>query len=111
MLPPFIRVDGPVLEARFKRKPDGSPDGSVHPLFVISGYVDGANDASGCNIVQPDFQTEVARGNVSLRTVTPVFGLGLVEQIAESHDSEQHRGGCLTQGGARYLRQSQSRAQ
>ena len=83
VLPPFIRIDGPVLEARFKRKPDGSPDGSVHPLFVISGYVDGANDASGCNIVQPDFQTEVARDNVSLRTVTPVFGLGLVEQIPE----------------------------
>lgn len=84
VLPPFIRDGGPMLEARFKRKPDGSPDGSVHPLFVISGYVEGANDASGCNIVQPDFQTEVARDNVSLRTVTPVFGLGLVEQIPET---------------------------
>lgn len=84
VLPPFIRADGPTLEARFKRNPDGSPDGSVHPLFVISGYVDGGNDASGCNIIQPDFQAEVARGNVSLRTVTPVFGLGLVEQIPES---------------------------
>ncbi len=84
VLPPFIRDGGPMLEARFKRKPDGSPDGSVHPLFVISGYVDGANDASTCNIAQPDFQTELARGNVSLRTVTPVFGLGLVEQIPES---------------------------
>jgi CxxC motif-containing protein (DUF1111 family) len=84
VLPPFIRSDGPMLEARLKRKPDGSPDGSVHQLFVISGYVDGANDASGCNIVQPDFQAEVARDNVSLRTVTPVFGLGLVEQIPES---------------------------
>ena len=84
VLPPFIRPDGPTLEARFKRKPDGSPDGSVHPLFVISGYVDDGNDASGCNIVQPDFQAEVARDNVSLRTVTPVFGLGLVEQIPET---------------------------
>lgn len=84
VLPPFVRVDGPVLEARFKRKPDGSPDGSVHPLFVISGFADAGANASKCNIVQPDFQTEVARGNVSLRTVTPVFGLGLVEQIAES---------------------------
>jgi CxxC motif-containing protein (DUF1111 family) len=84
VLPPFIRDGGPMLEARLKRKPDGSPDGSVHPLFVISGYVEGANDGSGCNIVQPDFQTEVARDNVSLRTVTPVFGLGLVEQIPET---------------------------
>jgi len=84
VLPPFIRNGGPMLEARFKRKPDGSPDGSVHQLFVISGYVQGANDASSCDIPQPDFQAEVARGNVSLRTVQPVFGLGLVEQIAET---------------------------
>lgn len=82
--PSFIRSDGPILEARFKRKSDGSPDGSVHPLFVISGMVDLTGDASNCNIVQPDFETELARGNVSLRTVTPVFGLGLVEQIAEN---------------------------
>lgn len=86
VLPPFIRDGGPMLEARFKRKPDGSPDGSVHPLFVISGYVsaDGANNASGCNIPQTDFAAELARDNVSLRAVTPVFGLGLVEQIPET---------------------------
>ena len=84
VLPPFIRDGGPMLEARFKRKPDGSPDGSVHPLFVTSGLVDISADASNCNIAQPDFQTEMARGNVSLRQVQPVFGLGLVEQIAES---------------------------
>jgi CxxC motif-containing protein (DUF1111 family) len=84
VLPPFIVSNGPMLEARFKRKPDGSPDGSVHPLFVVSGLVDRSADASNCNIVQPDFQTEMALGNVSLRQVQPVFGLGLVEQIAES---------------------------
>jgi CxxC motif-containing protein (DUF1111 family) len=82
LLPSFITSDGPIREARLKRKPDGSPDGSVHPLFVISGMVFGA-DASGCNILQPDWDAEVARNNVSLRIVTPVFGLGLVEQIAE----------------------------
>jgi CxxC motif-containing protein (DUF1111 family) len=85
VVPSFIRSDGPVLEARFKRKPDGSPDGSVHPLFVISGIVlEAGSDASNCNIVQPDFEAEIARGNVSLRTVTPVLGLGLVEQIPET---------------------------
>ncbi len=85
VLPSFIRSDGPILEARFKRKPDGSPDGSVHPLFVISGVVlEPGSDASNCNIVQPDFEAEIARGNVSLRTVTPVLGLGLVEQIPET---------------------------
>jgi CxxC motif-containing protein (DUF1111 family) len=84
VLPSFIQSDGPIREARLKRKPDGSPDGSVHQLFVISGLVDSGADASGCNIVQPDFEAEVARNNVALRIVTPVFGLGLVEQIAES---------------------------
>lgn len=83
VLPSFIQSDGPIREARLKRKPDGSPDGNVHQLFVISGLVSGGVDASGCNIVQPDFAAEVARNNVSLRIVTPVFGLGLVEQIAE----------------------------
>jgi CxxC motif-containing protein (DUF1111 family) len=85
VLPPFVRSDGPIVEARFKRHPDGSPDGGVHPLFVVSGYLglDGNNDARACNSVQPDFQTEVARGNVSLRQVSPTFGLGLVEQIPE----------------------------
>ena len=85
VVPSFIRSDGPILEARFKRKPDGSPDGSVHPLFVISGMtLEPGSDASNCNIVQPDFETEMARDNVSLRTVTPVLGAGLVEQIAEN---------------------------
>jgi CxxC motif-containing protein (DUF1111 family) len=83
VIPSFITSDGPIREARLKRKPDGSPDGSVHQLFVISGMVFGG-DASGCNIAQPDFDAEAARNNVSLRIVTPVFGLGLVEQIAES---------------------------
>ena len=83
VLPSFIQDTGPIREARLKRKPDGSPDGSVHPLFVVSGMVAG-EDASACDIVQPDFAAEVARNNVSLRIVTPVFGLGLVEQIAET---------------------------
>jgi len=84
VLPPFIVSDGPIREARLKRKPNGAPDGSVYPLFVISGMVLGNADASGCDITQPDFAAEVARNNVSLRIVTQVFGLGLVEQIAES---------------------------
>src|SRR2546430_690612 len=31
-VPPFITNDGPVREARFKRKADGTPDGGVHGL-------------------------------------------------------------------------------
>src|SRR5205823_5062825 len=36
VVPSFISPNGPVREARFKRKANGSPDGGVHALFVIS---------------------------------------------------------------------------
>src|SRR5262245_20507557 len=36
-VPWFITEDGPVREVRFKRTPDGSPDGGVHAVFVITG--------------------------------------------------------------------------
>jgi len=39
-IPPFITLTGPVREVRFVRKPDGSPDGGVHDLFVINGRTD-----------------------------------------------------------------------
>lgn len=78
-LPSFITADGPVREARFIRKPDGSPDGGVHGLFTIAGR----SDAPGCNLAQPDFAREVARGNVIFRIPTPVFGAGLIEQISD----------------------------
>jgi CxxC motif-containing protein (DUF1111 family) len=85
VVPSFIRVNGPVREARFKRKPDGTPDGGVHALFVISGRVDNSGgDASGCNITQPDFQAELDRNNVIFRIPTPVFGGGLIEHIPDA---------------------------
>src|SRR5215470_18236018 len=33
-VPSFIKVNGPIREARFVKNPDGSPDGGVHDLFV-----------------------------------------------------------------------------
>src|SRR6266545_2278403 len=45
-VPSFITPDGPIREARFKFKPDGTRDGSVHALYVISGRVDDTGDAS-----------------------------------------------------------------
>jgi CxxC motif-containing protein (DUF1111 family) len=78
-LPAFVSGDGPVREARFKLRPDGSRDGQVHPLFVISGRT----DAGSCDIQQPDFATEMAAGNVALRIPTGLFGLGLVENTAD----------------------------
>jgi len=78
-VPSFITADGPVREARFVNNPDGTPDGGVHDLFVISGRT----DAPGCTIKQPDFATAVRQNNVIFRIPTPVFGLGLVENTPE----------------------------
>src|SRR5262245_33590807 len=80
VVPSFITANGPVREARFVRKPDGTPDGGVHALFVITGR----SDAAGCNIRQPDFAGELARNNVVFRIPTPTFGLGLVENVADA---------------------------
>jgi len=77
VLPPFIKREGPVREARFKYKHDGTPDGGVHALFTITGR----NDAPGCFLEQPDFRTAIANRNVTFRIPTPVFGAGLIEAI------------------------------
>ena len=76
-IPPFVKRDGPVREARFKYNQDGTPDGGVHALFTITGRT----DAPGCFLQQPDFRTAVARQNVVFRIPTPVFGAGLIEAI------------------------------
>jgi CxxC motif-containing protein (DUF1111 family) len=79
-IPRFITADGPVREARFPRnRATGKPDGGVHDLFTITGRT----DAVGCNIAQPDFEAELKANNVIFRIPTPVFGLGLVEQISD----------------------------
>ena len=80
-LPSFITPDGPVREVRYKRNPDGSPDGGVHALFVISGRAD-ADD--NCTIKQPNFERQYTNGNVIFRIPTPVFGAGLIEQIPDA---------------------------
>jgi CxxC motif-containing protein (DUF1111 family) len=87
MIPWFIAQNGPVREARFKKSPDGSNDGEVHDLFVITGR----SDAVGCNIAQPDFlpagSPVTGRGgnrNIIFRIPTPVFGSGLIEAIPDS---------------------------
>ncbi len=87
VVPWFVAANGPVREARFKLNPDGTPDGNVHALFVITGR----NDALGCNIAQPDFLPAgnplTGRGgnpNIIFRIPTPVFGAGLLEAIPDS---------------------------
>ncbi len=79
-VPAFLQQNGPVRVVRFVRKADGTPDGGVHDLFVVTGR----SDAGGCNISQPDFDGAVQQKNASFRIPTPVFGAGLIEAIPES---------------------------
>jgi CxxC motif-containing protein (DUF1111 family) len=76
-IPWFLSQNGPAREVRFIRNPDGTPDGGVHNLFVISGR----SDAPGCNIQQESFAN---RSNLTFRIPTPVFGGGLMEAIPEN---------------------------
>jgi len=72
-LPSFIKLDGPILEARFKT------DGGVHALFTIAGRT----DAPGCSkLPQPVLATALT--NVVFRIPTPTFGAGLIEAIPEA---------------------------
>src|SRR5262249_51446710 len=84
VVPSFIRPNGPIREARFKRNPDGSPDGGVHALFVISGRVDSTGNATGCTAAQENFEQQVANKNIIFRIPTPVFGAGMIEMIKDS---------------------------
>ena len=79
-VPSFITLDGPVREARFKKNANGSADGGVHSLFVVSGR----EDAPGCDVVQEDFEAQVAAHNIIFRIPTPTFGAGLIELISDA---------------------------
>jgi CxxC motif-containing protein (DUF1111 family) len=86
-VPWFIMKNGPVREARFKHNANGTSDGEVHDLFVITGRT----DATGCNIAQPKFLPagnsltgQGGSANIIFRIPTPVFGAGLIESIPDS---------------------------
>ncbi|HWZ45219.1 MAG TPA: di-heme oxidoredictase family protein [Candidatus Saccharimonadales bacterium] len=85
----FIRVDGPVREARFvSAVPPATPNtaavgaGSVAELFVIQGRTDAP---TGCVIDQEPFHDQFTKGNVIFRIPTPTFGLGFVEAVPEEN--------------------------
>jgi CxxC motif-containing protein (DUF1111 family) len=78
-VPFFIRLNGPVREARFQFNPNGTRDGGVHNTATITGRT----DANGCVLAQPDFAAEAARNNLIFRIPTPVFGAGLIEMIPD----------------------------
>lgn len=79
-VPPFVTATGPVREARFISSPDGTADGGVHNLYVISGRT----DAPGCTLAQPNFAQALRQNNIIFRIPTPVFGAGLVENTPDS---------------------------
>jgi CxxC motif-containing protein (DUF1111 family) len=86
-VPWFITQNGPVRESRFKKNPNGTSDGGVHAIFVISGR----SDAPGCNITQPNFTPagnpltgQGGNPNIIFRIPTPLFGAGLIESIPDS---------------------------
>jgi CxxC motif-containing protein (DUF1111 family) len=88
-IPTFITATGAVKEVRFKYFTDAAgnpitsqPNGGVMPLYTIAGR----SDASTCTttyIQQPNFAVAFAKNNTSFRIPTPVFGLGLIENIDE----------------------------
>src|SRR5260370_14706188 len=55
----FLFANGPIPELRFIKNPDGSLDGGVHDVFTIRGRT----DAPGCDLLQPDFNTQIANNN------------------------------------------------
>ncbi len=85
-IPFFVSPDGPVREARFPFAVSAggrltqSPDGGVHDLFSIAGRP----DAPSCTLGQPNFELMQQLNNLIFRIPTPVFGAGLIENIADS---------------------------
>ena len=79
-IPTFLTPNAPVLEVRFVKNPDGTPDGGVHDLFTITGRSDAP---ANCTLKQPDFATQLQNGNVAFRIPIPTFGEGFVENVSE----------------------------
>ena len=85
--PAFITQNGPTREARFPFFFDANgnpnpnnPNGGVETIFTITGRTDAGN----CTLTQPSFAQALATNDIIFRIPTPVFGLGLVENIDDS---------------------------
>ncbi|HYK04635.1 MAG TPA: di-heme oxidoredictase family protein [Thermoanaerobaculia bacterium] len=90
VIPSFITSTGVIKEARFVYFTDASgnpvtsqPNGQVMPLFTIAGRTD-SGSCTTAFIQQPNFANAVAKNNIAFRIPTPLFGLGLVENIDDS---------------------------
>ena len=53
---------------------------SIHDLYIAMGR----GDAGGCTLAQPNFEQMAELHNLIFRIPTPVFGTGLIENIADA---------------------------
>jgi CxxC motif-containing protein (DUF1111 family) len=99
-VPSFIKQYGPILEARFVRKPDGTPDGGVHQLFTVVGRTDDPSIPQ-CNasVLPPiDFEREVRNRNIAFRQPLQLFGLGLIDAIQDREILARHAATASVRG-------------
>jgi hypothetical protein len=82
VVPTFEQQYGPIREVRFKYNPDGTRDGGVHQLWVVTGIKTDPS-LSKCAIVQPDFAAQLQAGNLSFRIPLQMLGLGLIDSIQD----------------------------
>ena len=94
-IPSFITSTGPTREARFPfflnsngTVNTSAPNGGVEDLFTVAGRPDGG---SPCSAAQPNFAQAVSLGNVIFRIPTPLFGMGLVENVDDGTLLENRR--------------------
>jgi hypothetical protein len=82
VVPSFELQYGPIREVRFKFKPDGTRDGSVHQLWVVTGIKTDPT-IPNCALTQPNFAAQLAAGNLSFRIPLQMLGLGLIDSIQD----------------------------
>jgi hypothetical protein len=78
VVPVFEQQYGPIREVRFKYKPDGTRDGGVHQLWVVTGITKDPT-LTNCSLTQPDFAGQFQAGNLSFRIPLQIVGFGLIE--------------------------------
>jgi Di-haem oxidoreductase, putative peroxidase len=82
VVPAFEQQYGPIREVRFKYHPDGTRDGGVHQLWVVTGITTDPT-LTNCTLTQPDFAGQFAAGNLSFRIPLQMLGLGLIDSIQD----------------------------
>ena len=87
--PIFEEQFGPIREVRFRYKPDGTRDGGVHQLWVVTGIKTDPT-LSNCTIKQPDFAAELRANNLSFRIPLQMLGLGLIDSIQDREILARH---------------------